>query len=172
MLTQWKAMAFFLGSIILATSCESPTVEIDGNAERQAILALHHAQRDYHFDKMVEEFVSLMSDSFISVNKGEISRPTKEANRTRFSNYFNAVEFEKWDDKDPPIIRFADDYSLAYTVVNKEVALRYQHDAEPPERETTHFSWVAIYKKYHDGWKIDCVASTNLPSTTEIIEGN
>ncbi len=27
----------------------------------------------------------------------------------------------------------------------------------------THFAWTTIYRKYEDGWKIDCVTSTQIP---------
>jgi hypothetical protein len=159
---------FSLFLLVYACS-ERTSIKFDESSERAKIIALHEAQRTYHFEKMVEEFVGQLSDSFISVNKGEITRPTKADNRERFSNYFNAVEFEKWDDLTPPVIRFSADYSMAYTVVDKEVVYRYQHDGEPAERETTHFCWVAIYKRLGDTWQIDCLSSTNKPSVTKLV---
>ena len=82
----------------------------------------------------------------------------------KFSNYFNSVKFEKWDDISPPIIRFSEDYSLAYTIVDKEVVINYSDENGIIQKESTKYSWVAIYKRYKDGWKIDCIASTNQPS--------
>ena len=138
--------------------------------EREKILELHDLQRKYHFEKMATEFASLMSENHISVNMGEIKSPTKESNIARFDAYFNSVEFEKWDDITPPIIKFSDDHSMAYTIVNKEVLISYLNEDEELVRQKTEYSWVAIYKKHKDEWKIDCIASTNKESELSIIE--
>ena len=127
------------------------------------ILKLHEEQRNFHFKKMAPEFAALMGPNYISVNRGIISQPSTAENTERFSNYFNSVEFEKWDDLKPPVIRFSDDHSIAYTIVDKEVILHYEGDEGEQIRDTSHFAWLAIYKKHEGVWKIDCVASTNEP---------
>ena len=132
--------------------------------ERAEILKIHNLQKKYHFEKMTKEFVDQMSDNLISVNRGLISTSSKDENIARFNSYFNSVTFEKWDDISPPTIRFSDDLSLAYTVVNKDVIVSYTNDNNEKIKERTEFSWVSIYKKYSEGWKIDCITSTNLPS--------
>nr|WP_321235404.1 hypothetical protein [uncultured Psychroserpens sp.] len=163
-----RALHLFLGLFISASilSCEN-TTDIKEKATA-AIMKLHNDQRKFHFEKMPEAFASLMSKDHISVNRGLIKSPSKAENIVRFQNYFNLVEFEEWDDITPPIIKFSEDYSMAYTVVNKRVTLTYTDEQNNKQKETTEFSWVAIYKNYPDkGWKIDCVASTNLPSVSE-----
>ena len=148
------------------TTNNNNTVEkkIDEEMARNQILALHKDQRNYHFEKKVDEFVALLSPDHLSVNRGEISSLSAEEHKTRFSNYFNNVEFEQWDDLNPPIIKFSDDYSLAYTIVDKAVVVNYKDKDGETFRDSTKFSWVAIYKRYDDKWLIDCVASTNKPS--------
>lgn len=143
---------------VLLFSCSSG---FDEEKERQAILELHEAQRGYHFQKKAEEFAGLMSENYISVNRGQVSRPSYEENVARFGNYFDSVEFVKWDDVQPPEVRFSDDGSMAYTVVEKQVVVTYPDERGGKITDTTDFAWVAIYRKYEDGWKIDCVASTN-----------
>ena len=160
----FKALAL----ISLLSSCTTP-LTVDKEQETAKILELHNLQRSYHFDKMPEPLASLLSEHHISVNRGEIKRPTKASNIERFGNYFNAVEFEKWDDIQPPVIRFSDDYSMAYTVVNKEVTVRYQNEESDTIRSTTEFAWVAIYRKRNDEWLIDCVASTNKPDVEAVL---
>ena len=154
-------LALFLSAC--ANQEERPT-----DYDRAEILRLHELQRKCHFEKMKSTFADMLSDSFISVNRGEITRPTREENMVRFGNYFNSVNFHKWDDMTRPVIRFSDDGSLAYTVVDKDVVVSYLTDEEEMLFDKTEFAWVSIYKKYPDGWKIDCVASTN--KETEIIE--
>ncbi len=159
--------------IIVSFCCCTPeqkTAKIDAQAEKEKILELHNSQRTYHFDKMTAELVSQFSEHHISVNRGEINSSSKEEHMARFTSYFNSVEFEKWDDITPPVIRFSDDYSLAYTIVDKEVVVRYLDENGKEMRGSTKFSWVTIYKKYPDGWKIDCIASTNKPNVVSEID--
>ncbi len=151
--------------ILIATlffffGCDS-NAPFDKEQATQEVLQLHHAQRDYHVNKKAEEFARLLSDDHISVNRGLISRPTYEENFQRFTNYFNSVEFIKWDDLVEPVIRFSDDGKLAYTIVDKEVILQYEGEGGEVLQDTTHFAWTAIYRKGEDGWKIEHVASTN-----------
>ena len=49
---------------------------------------------------------------------------TKEKSRQRFTNYFTAVEFVKWDDVAEPVLQFSDDSTMAVAVVRKEVITR------------------------------------------------
>lgn len=147
----------FLG---LASCTSSPAV-FDRVKAEQEILQLHEAQRIYHFEKDSIAFAQQMSSAYISVNRGQITRPTVAENVSRYNNYFSAVEFVKWDDVRPPVIRFSEDGSLAYTVVDKEVIVEYRINEAETILDSSYYAWVAIYKKQAEGWKLDCVASTN-----------
>jgi hypothetical protein len=153
---------------ILFFSCQEKQ-PIDIAAIEQEIIEVHNLSRKYHVEKMAGEFVSQLSDKHISINRGKISNLNKDKKTKQVRQYFNAVEFEKWDDLEPPIIRFSDDYSMAYTLVNKEVVLTYTNENDEKARESTIFSWVAIYTKQDGVWKTDCVASTNQESISSII---
>lgn len=155
--------------IILCFSCNKP-VSFSIEKETENILKMHHSQREYHFNKDSIAFANQLSKNFISVNKGEISKPTKEVTISRYNNYFSSVEFVKWDDVSEPIIRFSDDGSMAYTIVDKVVRVAYKNENDSLVESETHFAWTAIYKKYGDEWKIDHVASTNKPSVEILIE--
>lgn len=164
-------MKFLVGLfllLIILSACGTKDSHKTIKEDTAEILRLHELQRQCHFESMTTTFAHLLSDSFISVNRGEITRPNREENISRFENYFNSVTFKKWDDMTPVVIRFSDDGSLAYTVVDKDVIVSYLSETEELVFDKTEFAWVAIYKKYADGWKIDCVASTNKES--EVIE--
>lgn len=145
--------------MILVTSCKKETFSIE--EEKKNILAQHNAQRGFHFEKDSIAFANQLSDHFISVNKGIISKPKKEATISRYHGYFSSVEFVKWDDVTPPIIKFSDDGSMAYTIVDKIVTVTYKDKEGNTQTGETHFAWTAIYKKYGDEWKIEAVTSTN-----------
>ena len=150
-----------LSTMILSSCYKFPTDNIDFDLARSEILNLHNSQREYHFKKDSIAFANQLSDNFISVNRGEISTPERAATISRYNSYFSSVEFNRWDDVTEPIINFSNDGSMAYTIVNKIVELSYQGQEGEIINDTTHFAWTAIFKKYGEEWKIDCVTSTN-----------
>lgn len=158
---------FYAVLIFVLISCQEKP-QIDEVTEKEKILAIHNQQRVTHFEKLLDGSFDQFSDQFISVNRGEIKSPSKTEFLAKRKNYFQSVEFEKWDDINPPVIRFSDDYSMAYTIVNKEVVVTFLDENGEKQRELTEFSWVAIYKKSESEWEIDCVVSTNKPS--EVLE--
>ena len=155
--------------ITICVSCKKPQPFSIEN-ETAKILEMHHAQRDYHFNKDSIAFANQLSKNFISINRGEISTPTKEAALARYNGYFSSVEFVKWDDVSEPIIKFSNDGSMAYTIVDKVMRVTHKNENDSLVESETHFAWTAIYKKYGDEWKIDHVASTNKPSIKTLIE--
>ena len=158
-----RTTIFISLAIILIVSCKEQN-QLNIEAERDKILQLHKLQRDYHFNKDSISFADQLSENFISVNKGEITHPKKKELISRYHNYFSSVEFVKWDDVTDPIIKFSEDGKLAYTIVDKVVKVTYEDENGDFIDEETHFAWTAIYKKYGDEWKIDCVTSTDKPT--------
>ena len=146
-------------AIILIVSCKEQN-QVNIEAERDKILQLHNLQRDNHFNKDSISFASHLSENFISVNKGKITHPKKKEMISRYHNYFSSVEFVKWDDVTEPIIRFSEDGKLAYSIVDKIVKITYEDENGDLIDDETHYAWTAIYKKYGDEWKVDCVTST------------
>ncbi|MEM9337800.1 MAG: hypothetical protein AAGA66_03675 [Bacteroidota bacterium] len=148
--------------LIVITSCASRQ-DFDLESETALIMKLHEDQRTYHFEKDSISFPAQFGEGFISVNRGEITRPTFEENKTRYHRYFSSVDFKKWDDQTEPEIFFSRDGTMAYTIVDKQVVLIYQ-ERDTTFEQTTNFAWVTIYTKASGDWKIACVASTNKPS--------
>lgn len=154
-----RTIIFLSLAIIFIVSCMEQN-QVDIEAERDRVLQLHKLQRDNHFNKDSIAFASHQSENFISVNKGKITRPKKKEMISKYHNYFSSVEFVKWDDVNDPIIRFSEDGKLAYSIVDKIVHVRYKDENGKLIDDETHYAWTAIYKKYGDEWKVDCVTST------------
>ena len=152
--------------IILMVSCKEQN-QVNIEAERDKILQLHKSQRDNHFNKDSISFANNLSENFISVNKGKITHPRRKEMISRYHHYFSSVEFVKWDDVVDPIIRFSEDGKLAYSIVDKIVKVTYEDEDGNLIDSETHYAWTAIYKKYGDEWKVDCVTSTEEPSDLE-----
>jgi len=161
-ITLTKKLFLLSFAVILFISCDKKA-EFDVSVDTKKIMQLHNEQRSHHFNKDSISFANQLSENFISVNKGIISHPKKEETISRYHQYFSSVEFVKWDDETEPIIKFSDHGSMAYTIVDKVVVVTYE-DADGNKVEgKTHYAWTAIYKKYGDLWKIDCVTSTEKP---------
>ena len=127
----------------------------------EAIKNLLQQERGAHFQKDVALFVSEFSNNMISVNKGVVSQLSTEEYKKRFAAYFNEVRFIKWNDVTKPIIKFSEDHSLAYAIVQKLVILERKDSTSKIVRDTTNFAWTSIYRKQQNEWKLECNTSTN-----------
>ncbi|QNL22205.1 nuclear transport factor 2 family protein [Hyphobacterium sp. CCMP332] len=157
-----KTVFAIMLTVVLFASCQKQN-QVNIELERDKILQLHKSQRDNHFNKDSISFVNNLSENFISVNNGKITQPKKKEMISKYHNYFSSVEFVKWDDVTDPIIRFSEDGKLAYSIVDKIVKVRYEDENGDLVDDETHYAWTAIYKKYDNEWKIDCVTSTEQP---------
>lgn len=144
--------------LLLLVACNS---KVNIEKEKKAILAMLQKERKAHFDRNVELFTSEFADGMISVNKGKVSIDSKEEHKKRISNYFGSVQFIKWDDTAEPIIRFSNDGSLAYAILQKDVIVTYPDSTGKAFNDTTHYAWSSIYRKQNSKWKIECNISTN-----------
>ncbi len=161
----------FPSTIILAcafaltlSACTKPSADVADDEKK--IIKIHEASRAFHYERNAKAMVEQFSDDMISVNAGKISKPEKESATKRFQGYFDSVEFKKWDDVKPPVIRFSDDHSVAYVIVDKLVVLETKDSVGNAMEATTHFAWVSIFRKQPDGdFKLECITSTNEEET-------
>jgi len=143
---------------LILTSCSNT----DKNGKDiEAIKNLLQQERKAHFRKDADLFVSEFAADVIQVNKGIVSQSSREENRKRFKTYFNDVNFIKWDDVTEPIIKFSEDYSLAYAIVQKLVILERKDSVGKIINDTANFAWTSVYRKQQNEWKLECNISTN-----------
>jgi hypothetical protein len=131
----------------------------DFEKEKQEILILHHNQQRAHLEKNVSLLTGDSSMEFIEVNRGMVKRPSNEQTAQKFQAYFNAVDFIKWEDVNPPVFHFSDDGSMATTVVEKLVITRQKEDNN--RMDTAHYAWLSVYRKIKGKWQMQAIASTN-----------
>ena len=154
-----KIFAMIMGFVpICLISCQTKDGYADAEKEIRDML---QQERKAHFDRDVELFVSEFAVGMTSVNKGVVSSPTKEENMQRIGKYFGRVEFVKWDDVADPIIRFSDDASLAYAIVQKQVIVSYADSLGKKMTESKDYAWATIYRKLNGKWLVECNVSTN-----------
>lgn len=144
--------------LVLFVSCsQKPDLE----TEETAIRNLLQQERKAHFDRNSDLFISEFSDSMIQVNRGVITIPTIDEQKERIGKYFGSVQFIKWDDVAEPVIRFSDDATLAYAIIQKQVIVTYPDTLGNNFTDTANYAWASIYRKHKEGWKIEANISTN-----------
>lgn len=154
---------------VVIFSCNAPKLSQDEDEKR--LLAIHEDSRKAHFGADAKAMIDQMTEDMISVNGGKIHKANPERDMESFQSYFNSVKFRKWDDAKPPTIRFSDDHTLAYMIVDKLVVLEAKDSIGKPFEETTRYAWVSIYRKQKDGdWKLECIASTNEPEVVKPLD--
>jgi len=144
-----QLIGFVLIAILLIfTGCkESP----DQDKIREEILDLHKATIDAHLNKDVNFFVKDISDDYFSVGNGEIRYPAKNEISERFSNYLESTTFTNYKDLQEPVIGFSEDGTIAWSIVQVNVAgTRTMDDGESDFDYT--FAWITLYSRQGDKW--------------------
>lgn len=158
----------FFASTILSCKHNQP---VSNDNDIASLMKIHEESRVAHFDKKAQAMIDQFAGNMVSVNSGKIHKASPEKDLASFQSYFDAVAFKKWDDVQPPEIRFSDDHTLAYMIVDKLVVLESQDSLGKPFEETTHYAWVSVYRKQQNGsWKLECIASTNQPEVVKPLQ--
>lgn len=129
--------------------------------EKNALLKQHRVQREAHMTQDAELFVTVMADTLISVQDGDVNRLSREDNLKRYQAYFSGVnEFLAWDDESPPVIRISEDGTLAWTIVTKRVRYNYYNEDEQLQEIASDYAWITTYEKRNGKWLITANVST------------
>ena len=145
-------------ALVVLGGCVSREAAYSGEEE---LLQLQALQRRAHLEENADLLTSIFADSFISVENGAISRPSRQESRARFQAYFDGVEFLAWEDITPPIIRVSGDGTLGHVLVHKRVRLR---DPASGRESETEFAWMETYEKRGGEWRLTTVVSTQRPA--------
>lgn len=152
-------MKYILLSLLLIYTLQACHPVPDLDAEKKAILAIHHDQQKAHLEKNVALLLGDSSADYIEVNRGLVKKPSYTENFKKFTAYFESVDFVAWEDVSPPIISISDDGTMATSVVEKLVVT--QAKSEDRKLDTTHFAWLAVFKKINGKWQLHRMGSTN-----------
>lgn len=151
-------MKYFLILFSLLAIAQSCSDHFDLEAEKKAILTIHDEQRKAHMEKNISLLLRDSLTDYIEVNRGVVRKPTYAESFKRFKSYFDAVDFIKWDDITPPIISFSEDGTMATSIVDKLVITRSKSENR---FDTTHYAWLAVFKKIDGKWQMHRMGSTN-----------
>lgn len=147
----------WLTILVILPSCAPRARHAESEAE---LLQLQSLQRQAHLEKDAELLTSIFAEDFLSVQNGEISRPSRDESRAMFQAYFDRVEFLAWDDIVPPRIRVSADGTFAHVLVHKRVRLK----GRSGEESETEFAWLETYERLDRAWRLTAVVSTRRPA--------
>ena len=146
---------FFL--LLFFSSCREK-IRFNQQKAKEEILSILQKEREAHFNKDVDLFLSHFKDTAIFVNKGTVQEFVKRKDFTNFADYFSQVEFIKWDDVAAPLIHFSNDGSLAYAIMQKQVIVKEKISGSI---DTVDYAWLSAYRKTGEHWLLECNVSTN-----------
>lgn len=151
--------SFWTGSlIVLFVGCQS-TVDLE--AERESLMRLQQQQQEAHLTYDAELFVDMFYDPILQLRGGTIYERDRATNLARVQRYFDNVQFQAWEDIEPPRIRISADGSMAYIIVHKRVELTFEDEDGITQREHTIFAWLETWEKIEGIWKLMAAASTD-----------
>lgn len=157
------AFFFFCAIFIVFISACTTKSTTDTAQEIQALALLQKQEQDAHLQEQPALLVNMLHDTLLQVKNGVVTYYTKDQMTERFINYFESVEFFKWEDTEPPVYTFSDDASMASILIRKQVILNDVTGAEPV-RDTTQFAWTELWRKKDGRWKLYQVATTDVSS--------
>jgi len=119
--------------------------------DHSKILAEHERIIAAHLMRDVEGMLEGAADDYILVNRGEVTYPTVDERRQRFSHYFKITVFSEYKDLISPIIHISDDGTAAWLIAQVEVSGKQE---SPGGEQPLHFvsAWIELYEKRDGKW--------------------
>lgn len=148
--------------IYLITACnnKSDNQPVDLGKEKQALLAIHMADRQAHFDTDANALFENTLDTFTWVGNAQIIHISKTDVIKRFEQNFSGVTYSKWDKLEEPIVRISDDGTLAWMITKVEVKRTKQDENGEEVPEEFIYAGIMTYKKVDGKWLKDANVST------------
>jgi len=151
-------MYYSVAAVISFSACTPPQPDLA--REIEALRALQQQEQTAHLNEEPALLVNMLNDTLTQVKNGVVSYFTQDQMTERFINYFDAVEFIKWEDTQPPIYTISEDGTMAHLLIRKQVEVTYDKDGATT-REVTDFAWTELWKKKEGNWKMYTVTTTD-----------
>ena len=139
---QWFAFLLFIAS------CATTSTR---RADEEALLALHENGIDAHRTSNADRLLANAAPDAVIANRGQISRPTLESTRARFSDYLGRTRFTVYRDQVPPVVKVSKDGTLGWVIAQVE-AKGEQRNGERVEPLEFVSAWIELYEKRDGRW--------------------
>ncbi len=123
-------------------------VPTDEPTDEQAILQMHRDVLRYHIEGDLDAWMAEESESYVSANRGEISRPSIEDRRARLQPYLESTTFSEYRDLVEPVVRVSEDGTLGWVICQVQIA-----SERDGEQRNSVWAWVELYAKQDGAWR-------------------
>jgi SnoaL-like domain len=124
------------------------------------LLAIHDRDRVAHLTTDAEPLLAQLVEPFVSVRDGVVYEVQREATRQTYARYFANATYYECDDLQPPIVRVAQDASIAWMITRMKVS-RSQIDAEGNKHEQAFVTaGIMTYERQDGRWMRTASVST------------
>ena len=159
--TTYNASYTFLQGLFVICSifaCSPPKADIV--KELNTLAELQKQEQAAHLQEEPALLVNMLNDTLVQIKNGQVTSFTKDQMTSRFMQYFDTVEFIKWEDNQPPAYSISDDATMAHVLIRKHVEVSMETDSMPT-REITDFAWTELWRKKDGRWKLYMVTTTD-----------
>ncbi|MBV9301321.1 MAG: nuclear transport factor 2 family protein [Acidobacteriaceae bacterium] len=123
-----------------------------------SILRLHAIEREGHLKGDANLVSSVLADSVVSIQNGDVEVRSRDQMRRGFAEYFSAVAYASWEDIIKPLVHISRDGGMAWSVIRIRAQFREKSDPSGKVQEFTS-SWIATYEKNKSGWHMSGISS-------------
>jgi hypothetical protein len=121
----------------------------------RALLEVHEIQRRAHLAGDGRLMGSVFGDVIHEASGGEIRVLTGPELQQRFVDRFAEVRYVEWADVEPPLVEV--DGDTAWMLLHVRARRTDAAGAPLPDFDA---SWIAIYERRRDGWKLRAISSS------------
>jgi hypothetical protein len=137
---------------IVVFCASSPTWAATAN-DHAALLRLHEDVMEAHRTGKADLLLRNESSEYMVAGRGEISRPSLEERRTRFTRYLGTTRFSEYVDVVPPVVKVSADGSLGWVIVQVRAKGVQTSDSGKPEPLEFESAWIELYERGAQGWQ-------------------
>ncbi len=137
--------------LALCAACAGSTNH-DAKGSIAEIRRLHEIILEAHRSGDIDSWLTVEADSFVVVNRGEVTFPTKAERRDMLQPYLSETEFAVYRDLREPIVTISTDGSQGWLIAQVEargVRLRAD-DVEEPIVFVA--AWIELYQRKDGRW--------------------
>ena len=119
---------------------------------RREVLERFEGSIQAHLDKDADYIIGDLSDGFFAISEGEITHPSRDEQRKRFTRYLNNTVFSEYTSLMEPEVEFSDDGSSAWG--RFKVRVRGETVNEDGSRSVLDFvcAWLWLFKRVGGRW--------------------
>lgn len=122
-------------------------------ADADTLRALHARVLRAHLESNTAMLIGNDAGDFVVANRGEITRPTLDERRARFSHYLGSTRFEVYRDLVEPVVEVSADGTLGWVIA--QVEAKGMQTGEDGKDVPIAFvcAWIELYRKEDGRWR-------------------